>query len=325
MTSDEKTDRCMSGKATAVKPQADVLVVGRSCVDSMAVVDVFPREDTKAPLEFRLTEGGGQGGTASACIARLGGTAVYVGRLGKDPEGAFCLKRLKDFGVETAFVDVVSGGKTPVAYIFVTRKNGKRTIIYERNALPKLTFDDIRPALSRRPRVLLLDPETTYLARVLTPRRIGAIPMVYDCERWRQGMEAMMAAADFFIPSAAFLDSERLGFQGLSFGEKMVRLQARIKGTLIVTRGSYGAYYILGNVLYRVRAPNVPVKDTTGAGDNFHAAFALALARQWDLHAAVRFSVAVASLSCRRYGGRNGIPEEKEALKTAATLKSIRI
>jgi sulfofructose kinase len=61
--------------------------------------------------------------------------------------------------------------------------------------------------------------------------------------------------------------------------------------------------------------------DTVGAGDNFHAAFALALAKGFDLHQTVKFSVAVASLSCRDYGGRNGVPNLKQALAAAATLK----
>ena len=77
----------------------DVLVIGRSCLDIIAVVERFPAENQKAPLAFRLTDGGGQGGTASCCISKLGGSVAYVGRLGDDTEGKFCLKRLADFGV----------------------------------------------------------------------------------------------------------------------------------------------------------------------------------------------------------------------------------
>ena len=53
--------------------QIDVLVIGRSCLDYIAVVNQFPGENQKMPLEFRLIEGGGQGGTSSCCISRLGG------------------------------------------------------------------------------------------------------------------------------------------------------------------------------------------------------------------------------------------------------------
>ena len=70
----------------------------------------------------------------------------------------------------------------------------------------------------------------------------------------------------------------------------------------------------------QVPAPAVAVRDTIGAGDNFHAAFALALSRGADLPGAVRLAVAVASLSCRAYGGREGLPTPAEARRLAATL-----
>ena len=302
--------------------RTEVLVVGRSCLDTIASVDVFPKENRKGPLEFRMTEGGGQGGTASCCIARLGGKAVYVGRLGDDAEGRFCLQRLADFGVDATFVSIVPGGSTPVAYIFVTRPTGKRTIIYERNSLPRLGIEDIRPALARKPKVLLLDPETTYLAETIGSLTGAGVKIVYDCERWRTGMEAMMATADFFIPSSEFLNSERLGFEALAFTEKLARLKALIKGELIVTRGEKGAFYFADDHLYHVPAPQITVKDTTGAGDDFHAAFALAVSQGQDIHNAVRFSVAVASLSCRDYGGRKGIPGKDEALGMAGSLET---
>ena len=42
--------------------QMDVLVIGRNCLDYISVVETFPAEDQKVPLDFRLVEGGGQGG-----------------------------------------------------------------------------------------------------------------------------------------------------------------------------------------------------------------------------------------------------------------------
>ena len=94
-----------------------------------------------------------------------------------------------------------------------------------------------------------------------------------------------------------------------------------VAGNLIVTHGEKGAYYIADDTLYHVPVPEINAVDTVGAGDNFHAAFALALAKGFDLHQMVKFSVAVASLSCREYGGRNGVPGWEQALAVAETLK----
>ncbi|UCD80277.1 MAG: hypothetical protein JSW26_02260 [Desulfobacterales bacterium] len=298
----------------------DVLVIGRSCLDIIAVVNQFPIENQKLPLEFRLTEGGGQGSTGSCCISRLGGKVAYVGKLGDDDEGKLCLKRLEDFGVTTEFVEIVKGGKTPVAYVFITAGSGARSIIYERNTLPNIDLDPILENLIRRTRVALLDPQVTYLGGQLKMFAGSDICLVYDCERWRTGIEDIMQTADYFIPSSEFLAADELGFDDISFEQKIMKLNRMVAGSLIVTHGEDGAYYITADTLYHVPVPHVQVVDTVGAGDNFHAAFALALTRGFDLHQAVKFSVAVASLSCREYGGRNGVPTWEQALEVAGTL-----
>jgi sugar/nucleoside kinase (ribokinase family) len=312
-------------KGTPQMEPFDVLVIGRGCLDVIAVVERFPAENSKVPLEFRLTEGGGQGATAACCIRRLGGRVVYVGKVGDDPEGRFCLQRLSAFGVDTRRVEAVPGGRTPTAYIFVTRTTGERTIIYERNRLPKITLDvTLRDLIDRAP-VLLLDPETTYLANDLLRLKRLESTVVYDAERWREGMSDMMALADYFIPSADFLSAEQLQKAGLRFSQRLLALKKSIRGKLVVTDGAGGALYIHNHTLYRVPPPDLTAVDTIGAGDNFHAAFALALARNFSLRQAVPLAVAVASLSCRDYGGRNAIPTWEEAAAVADRLQSQRL
>ena len=299
----------------------DVLVIGRSCLDYIAVINQFPHENQKLPLEFRLTEGGGQGGTSSCCIARLGGKVAYVGKLGDDDAGRLCLKRLADFGVATEFVEIVNGGKTPIAYVFITAHSGARTIIYERNALPKIKMDTTLKNLVEQTGIALLDPEVTYLGGQLKKVAGTNVKVIYDSERWREGIEDIMNTADYFIPSSEFLEADELQFHDISFNQRILRLNTLVSGKLIVTHGEKGAFYITNDTLYQVLPPGVNAVDTVGAGDNFHAAFAMALAKGFDLHQMVKFAVAVASLSCREYGGRNGVPDWTQALAVAESLK----
>jgi sulfofructose kinase len=299
----------------------DVLVIGRSCLDYIAVVNQFPDENQKLPLEFRLTEGGGQGGTSSCCIARLGGRVAYVGKLGDDDEGRFCLKRLENFGVTMEFIEIVNGGKTPVAYVFITAGSGARSIIYERNTLPKIKMDAPLKRLITQTGVALLDPEVTYLGGQLKKVAGGKVNVIYDSERWREGIEDIMNTADYFIPSSEFLEADELQFRDISFNQRILKLKNMVTGKLIVTRGEKGAYYIADDTLYHVAAPEINAVDTVGAGDNFHAAFALALSKGFDLHQTVKFSVAVASLSCEQYGGRKGVPTWEQAVAVAGTLR----
>jgi sugar/nucleoside kinase (ribokinase family) len=244
-----------------------------------------------------------------------------VGKLGDDDEGRFCLKRLEDFGVETEFVEIVSGGKTPVAYVFITTHSGARSIIYERNALPKIKIDATLKNLVTQTGIALLDPEVTYLGGQLKELAGANFKVIYDSERWREGIEDIMNTADYFIPSSEFLAADELQFHDISVHQRIIKLNNRVSGNLIVTHGEKGAYYITDDTLYHVAAPEIKAVDTVGAGDNFHAAFAMALAKGYDLHQMVKFSVAVASLSCREYGGRNGVPDWTQSLAVAETLR----
>ncbi len=306
------------------KSGIDVLVFGHACLDYLLIVDRFPEEDSKVSFLDRLREGGGQGSTGACCVARLGGRVAYVGAVGDDEEGRFCLLRLRDFGVDTSLVKVIPGMRTPVAHIVVTRERGTRTIIYEHSGMPVPGIDGAAEGLVKEARAVLLGPRQTYLAKNVKSLNPGA-RVVYDCERSREGLEDAMQHADYFVASSAFFAGGAAGAQASSLEDRIRRLRGLVRGECVVTDGVNGAYYFQGGSLFRVPAPAVEVKDTTGAGDNFHAAFALCVSRGRALDEAVRFAVTVASLSCRAYGSRNGIPLYDEALETAQKLSRIEI
>lgn len=315
------SDKGLKNGETAVNAESgiDVLVFGHACLDYLIVVDRFPEEDSKVSFLDRIMEGGGQGSTGACCIARLGGRVAYIGGVGDDEEGRFCLLRLRDFGVDTSFVKVIPGWKTPVAHIVVTRERGTRTIIYEHSGMPVPGVDSATDGLVKKAPVILLGPRQTYLAKTVKSMNPAA-RVVYDCERSREGLEDAMECADYFVASSAFFTDDAARERASSLEDRIRWLRGLVRGECVVTDGINGAYYFKGGALFRVPAPSVEVRDTTGAGDNFHAAFALCVSRGCDLDEAVRFAVTVASLSCRAYGSRNGIPVFDEALEVAEKL-----
>ena len=298
----------------------DVLVLGRNCVDYLSVIQSYPVENQKTRIVSKYKEGGGQAGTAACCIKTLGGRVALVGKVGGDHKGKFCLERLQALNVDIDTLEIISEGKTPTAHIFITQSTGTRTIFYETNPLPQIVPDAHLYSLYQKSHAVLLDPETTYLAAWLQQIRPSSAQVIYDCERWRKGIEAMMAVADFFIPSYEFLDDAMLDLKGENLEEKMRALKKRLHGELVVTCGANGAAYLSDGRFYHVPAVKVRATDTTGAGDNFHGAFAFAISRQMDIHKAVRLGVAVASLSCQAYGGRAGVPNLDQA---AVAVKSL--
>ena len=89
-------------------------------------------------------------------------------------------------------------------------------------------------------------------------------------------------------------------------------LRTSANQTVIITRGENGCVGLVRNDFFALPAFKVEVVDTTGCGDVFHGAFALAIARKKTVLQAAEFASAVAALCATKLGGREGIPDEKK-------------
>jgi sulfofructose kinase len=302
----------------------EVLVAGRINIDYLCILECYPEEDTKISINERIPDIGGQGGNTGCCIKKLGGGLKLMSRIGNDDEGSICIELLKATDMDTGSIRIVKGGHTAVSYVFISRLSGKRTIMYESETLPDLKLDTKMKSFISKARVLLLDPSVTHLAPELKALK-DRPPIVYDCERWREGIYDMMALADFFVPSSQFLADKRMGFRTTDPIAGIKKLAGKVPNTLIMTDGKNGAYFIMNGSVFNVRPPEVKIIDTTGAGDNFHGALALALSRNFTLQDSVKLATAVATLSCTGYGGRAAVPEWGEALNISKSLKALRV
>ncbi len=81
---------------------------------------------------------------------------------------------------------------------------------------------------------------------------------------------------------------------------------------MLVTLGARGGLLLDADGMELLSAPTVKVVDTTGAGDTVNGALAAELANGSELHDAVRFALAAATLSTRAAGAREGMPRRDE-------------
>ena len=88
-----------------------------------------------------------------------------------------------------------------------------------------------------------------------------------------------------------------------------------------VTQGADGVTWREGGAVRRMSAYAVPAIDTTGAGDVFHGAYALALGAGLATAEAMSFASAAAALKCTRPGGRAGIPTLQDCLALQRTCQ----
>jgi sulfofructose kinase len=81
-----------------------------------------------------------------------------------------------------------------------------------------------------------------------------------------------------------------------------------------VTRGHEGVSWYEDGALHKQAAYPVNVVDTTGAGDVFHGAYAVALGGGLATRETMSFAAATAALKCMHAGGRAGIPSIADSI-----------
>ena len=81
-----------------------------------------------------------------------------------------------------------------------------------------------------------------------------------------------------------------------------------------VTAGSAGSMLIAedGTILRCPAFRDLPVVDSTGAGDAYHCGFGVRYLETGDLRECMRFASAFAGLKCGKLGARAGLPTRKE-------------
>jgi sulfofructose kinase len=91
--------------------------------------------------------------------------------------------------------------------------------------------------------------------------------------------------------------------------ETALRLMYTRYGSVLVaaTLGHDGVLSWDGKRFHHATAYRVPVADTTGAGDIFHAGFIYGLLQEWPLVRQLDFACAAAALNCTAVGARGGI------------------
>lgn len=289
-----------------------VACYGIAVLDLLFTVDELPKGEGKIYASSFDEVGGGVAANAAFAIARLGGTARYVGRVGTDTAGTRIREDLAAAGVDVSGVELVPGVASPVSAVLVDSM-GERLII---NHTDSSLFAEPpqRPDLAGVDSVLVDVRWPQAAAGALETAAAASKPGVFDFDRpMADGGGRLLSLASHVVFSEHALSATA----GTETPEAALRLVAeRTNATLAVTLGGRGTVWLDGEEIRHLPAFTVDVVDTVGAGDIFHGAFALALAERQPMGNAVRFASAAAAIKCSRPGARLGAPhrDEVEAL-----------
>ncbi len=282
-------------------PRLDVLCTGHACFDMVFSVDRHPAPDEKAVASALTTCGGGPAANAAVGVARLGLRAAFAGCLGEDLFGRQCLAEFRCEGVDTGLT-VTGEYPTPVSAILV-KPDGKRTVVNHRGDTPNLARlpEDrgVPPAC-----VLLMDGHQPEISLELMERLPGAVT-VLDAGSLHRGTQLLMGRVDHVVASQKFARQ----YSGEANDRQALARLATVCPSVVVTMGEEGlAWEGKKTGGGRLEAFEVTAVDTTGAGDAFHAAFCVGIARGLPWDDLLRFSSAVGALACRRTGARPALP-----------------
>ena len=294
-----------------------ILVLGYNAWDVNLSVDGFPPLDSKVAVDDIRVGGGGPGATAAVALARLGARVRLVTRFGDDLPGEFQQCELRAAGVDISASEVVAGHRSPLAVIMVHPQTGQRTIFWSRGDLPPLPPEAAVTGWLDDADLFYTDGHENAAALVLAAeaRRRG-IPVVMDAGSVRPGAAELVAEVSDLISSEVFAPA-LTGCPAAPAALRAVRLRG--PRHVAMTFGAGGVLGLVDDQVCHVPAFAVPVVDTTGAGDAFHAGYALARSAGRDFAACLEYGCAVAALKCTDYGGRRGLPDAAAVAELLAT------
>ena len=282
----------------------DLVGVGLNATDTLIRVAQYPARGSKVESALVNVLPGGQVATAVIASQRWGMRTRYVGKLGDDSAAALHRQAFANAGVDAQIIQA-TGCASQQAFILVDPQ-GERTVIWQRDERLALQPGELKREWIANARALLVDGYDTAAAITAAGwARYADMPVIADLDDVYPGVEVLLERIDYLIVSRD-LPEQLCGAATLK--ESLPSLQRRYRCRLTAaTLGSDGVLAWDGERFHYSRAYRVPVIDTTGAGDIFHAGFIYALLQGWPIQRQLDFACAAAAGNCTGLGARGGI------------------
>ena len=285
-------------------PQVDLVGVGLNATDTLIPLKQFPANGSKIEYERATVMAGGQVASTVVACQTWGLTTRYVGKLGRDDAGRLHEKEFSRFGVDARLV-YAKEGSSPRSLILVD-PHGERTVLCQRDPRLRLQPQEIQREWVTSARVLHVDGFDTEAAiQAARWAHEAGVPVVADLDEEYNGIYDLLPLVDYLVVSRDF-PSKITGQSDLprALSELYHRFACKVTAA---TLGPDGVLAFDGNDFHHRSAFRVPVVDTTGAGDIFHAGFIFGLISGWPLHRQLDFACAAAAINCMHSGARGGI------------------
>ncbi|MDO5025852.1 MAG: PfkB family carbohydrate kinase [Trueperella sp.] len=268
----------------------EAIFCGLTTLDITQFVSQVPHANEKVVSHATELDVGGPAANAARVAHALGVSAQLVTLLGNSPAAQLAAKTLHSEGLTV--IDLARDDQFPISTVLVD-DDGARAVASRNN--PNRDQRLPHTELLHGARALEVDGHAL-AAQILLARQAKAmgIPVILDGGSYKPGIEELLpyishalVSADFAVPGQSDVFSTLVAYHipwiAQSHGADPVQVHS--------STGSY-----------QVPVPDVPVRDTLGAGDVLHGAFTAALAQGKNEKLALQFAVRIAARSVTHRG-----------------------
>jgi len=292
-----------------------IVVLGSVNADLVLRCERLPRPGETLHGEDFQTLPGGKGANQAVAAARLGGCVEFIGCIGDDAFGTAARATLERAGIGTAHLRTQAGVPTGVAMILVER-SGQNSIALAAGANARLDIAQVDDASAVIAGASLLvcqleSPLAAVQHAIGIARRHG-VPVLLNPAPAQPLPPSLLAEVDILVPNeseAALLLNASAAIDPTAAAEA---LRTQGPATVIVTLGGDGICIADDRGTRGRPAPKTQVVDTTGAGDTFIGAFAVALQEGLGTDEAAAFAQRAAAISVTRAGAMASMPTREQ-------------
>jgi sugar/nucleoside kinase (ribokinase family) len=273
------------------------LFIGRSTVDLMSYVDVFPEPDQKIKALDDFIGGGGTALNAAVAFSHLGGNASLFSSFGrKHLYKTIVLDELDKYSIKAVDVCDDDNYIIPLSNIISVKSTSSRLIVNaSQNECTKVKKTE--NLLQNNFDILLIDQyEYSFVKEHYEVIKNFTGPIILDGGTWKEHSMEYLELSTLPIVSEEFIAG---GYDDFSRICKKLEIKQ-----WAMTLGVKGIRYFDNGKSGFIPAKKVNAVDTLGAGDIFHGAFCYYYSAGFEFKDALENANSVAGFSCEKVGTR---------------------
>jgi len=292
---------------------SNIIIVGSINMDIVARMAHLPRSgETVFGNELHYIPGG-KGSNQAVAASRLGENVYLVGKLGNDVFGQSLTDFLSNEQLKLDFLSRSDTHPTGVALITLDKQSENAIVVISGSnfQLVEKDVDEVDINMNDVIVSVFEIPQPTIKHLFQKAQRLKAKTILNPAPA-SEIMDGLLETVDYLIVNetelAFFSNQSHISENADGIVQHAKDLRYHPNQVIIVTLGAKGVICVAGEQVIQVNGISIDAVDTTGAGDCFTGAFAVAISEQMQIEDALKFANTAASISVQQMGASTSMP-----------------